>query len=214
MQKRSFAVLGLGKYGKSLAEALYDLGMDVLVCDRSPERVEEFSEKATVAVCCDLGNEEEVKALGLSNVDVVIVAMSSDFAASVLCVVLAKEAGVAKIVAKASSARAASILRRLGADRVIDPEAEGGVRSARILASNSIADFFDMDELCMVKLVPKAAWIGKTLRELDLRRREAVNVIALREAEGAWAFVDPDAPLGERTRMLVAMEKKTLRHFE
>ena len=215
MQKRSFAVLGLGKYGSALAESLYDMGMDVLVADRNQETIQAFSDKSTVAVCCNLADEDDVKALGLGAMDCVVVAMGSDFEASVLCVVTAKELGVPQIVAKASTACKAGVLRKVGADRIIDPEAENGVRSARILASPLIFDYFDMnDNLCMIEMVPEAGWIGKCLRELNLRAKRGINVIATRDKETSWDFSDPDRPITKETRLLVALRKRDLHVYQ
>ena len=212
MKKLSVGILGLGKYGRSLAEGLYDLGMDVMVADRDPDLIADFGAKSTVAVRCDLAEEEDVKALALQNLDIVVVAMSSDLAASILCVAVAKEAGVPLVIAKASTARTASILRRVGADRTIDPEKESGMRSARVLASPNILEFFDVDEnLCLLEMPLREGWAGRTLKELDLRRRLGLNVIAWHAPGRPWSFVDPALPLPEGDTLLVALEKKSLR---
>ena len=212
MEKKSVAVLGLGQFGRSLAESLYDLGMDVLVADQDEQLIADFADKSTVAVRCDLSEEDEIKALSLHNMDIVIVAMSTDLAASILCVSVAKELGVPFVLAKASTPRRATILRRVGADRIIDPEKDSGVRTARVLASPNILEFFDVDEnLCLIEMPVQQDWLGKSLHELDLRRRRGFNVIAVRRAPEAWAFVDPEKPLMEEETLLVAMEKKVLR---
>ncbi|MBR1407549.1 MAG: TrkA family potassium uptake protein [Clostridia bacterium] len=212
MEKQSIAVLGLGQFGRSLAEGLYDLGMDVLVADHDEELIADFAGKSTVAIRADLSEEDEIKALGLQSMDMVIVAMSTDLAASILCVSVAKELGVPFVMAKASTARRASILRRVGADRIIDPEKESGIRTAHVLASPNILEFFDVDEnLCLIEMPVQPDWLGKSLHELDLRRRRGFNVIAVRRAPEAWAFVDPEKPLKEEETLLVAMEKKALR---
>ena len=211
MEKKSIAVLGLGKYGASLAAGLYDLGMDVLVADQDEERVQDFAERSTVAVTCDLSDEGAVRALGLQNMDTVVVAMAANFEATVLCVVLAKELGVPFVVAKASSPRMGSVLQRVGADRVIDPEAESGLRSARAIASPAILDIFADDEnLCILEMTPKDGWLGRNLSELNLRRHFGLNVIAVREGERKWVFPDPAQPLGREMKMLVALEKRSL----
>ena len=168
---KSIAVLGLGKYGSSLANNLYDMGADVMVVDCNKDKIQEFSEKATIAVLADLANEEEVKELGLSNMDIVVVTMGSDLEASIICVMEAKEQGVPVVMAKASSERMSIILQRIGADRIINPEYETGMRTARILTSSSFLDFFAVDEkLCLVKMIPKQKWIEKNLKELNLRK--------------------------------------------
>ena len=144
--KKSVAVLGLGNYGKSLAEKLYDMGADVLVVDKDENLIKEFSSKCSAAICADLCNEEAVAALGLKNMDVVITSVAKNLTASIIAVAVAKEQGVPLIIAKSSSDRMSSILLRVGANKVIDPEEEGGVRSARILMSSSFKDFFELDD--------------------------------------------------------------------
>ena len=128
---KSFAVLGLGKFGRSLAENLYSLGMDLMVVDRDPERIREFSSKSTVAVCANLENEEEIQALDLKHMDMVVVCMGTSLAPSVMCVLEAKNQGVPFVMAKALSTQMGTILKKVGADQVINPEAESGVRVAR-----------------------------------------------------------------------------------
>ncbi len=211
MEKKSIAVLGLGQFGRSLAEGLYDLGMDVLVADNDEELIADFAGKSTVAIHADLSEEDEIKALGLQSMDMVIVSMSTDLAASILCVSVAKELGVPFVLAKASTSRRASILRRVGADRIIDPEKESGMRTAHVLASPNILEFFDVDEnLCLLEMPVQTDWVGKNLRELDLRRKRGLNVIAVRRAPQSWVFVNPEKALEDGETLLVALEKKAL----
>lgn len=209
--KKSVAVLGLGKYGKSLAEGLYRLGADVLAVDQNRKTVEEFADKCTSAVCADLSDEEAVTSLGLKNMDIVVVAMGGNLSASIMSVAVAKEQGVPVVVAKSSSERMSALLRKVGADKILDPEGEGGMRSARILLSRSFKDFFALDEnMYLVELIVKKEWIGKNLIELDLRHKENLNVVAQKEPGKPWRFVDPHTPLAAESVLLVAMEKKDM----
>ena len=206
--KKSVAVLGLGKYGRSLSENLYNLGADVLAVDRREEVVQDFSDKCTTAVCANLANEDEVTALGLKDMDIVVIAMGDDLAASIMSVTVAKEQGVPLVVAKTSSDRMTSILLKVGADKILDPEGEGGARSARILLSSSFKDYFKLDDnMYMVEMTPKEEWIGKTLVELDLRNRTSLNVVAERKKGGLWHFVSPKDPVEEDSKLLIVMEK-------
>ncbi len=212
--KKSVAVLGLGKYGRSLSENLYQMGADVLAVDNNEELVNEFSDKCTSAVCANLTNEEEVAALGLKNMDIVVVAMGRNLAASILSIAVAKEEGVPLVVAKSSSERMSAILRKVGADKIVDPEGEGGSRSARILISNSFQDFFRLDDnMYMIEMKPKKDWIGKNLIELDLRKRWNINVVAARKKGELWQFVDPQAPFTEDCALLIVIEKKHMKKF-
>ena len=211
----SIAVLGLGKYGRSLAESMYALGADVMVVDANENLINEFSSKSTVAVCADLGNEDEVKELGLGNMDIVCTAMGSNLAASILSVSIAKDQGVPFVIAKSGSQRMASILKKVGVDKVVDPENENGQRSARILASSSVLDFFDVDgNLCMVEIKPKKKWLNKSLAELNIRKENNINVVGMKSKSDKWAFADPHCPITESTTLLVVMEKKALKDFQ
>ncbi|SFC48388.1 potassium channel family protein [Butyrivibrio sp. YAB3001] len=208
MIKKSIAVLGLGKYGCSLAESLYSLGEDVLVADKNETVVRDMSPKVTSAVCANLDNEDEVTALGLQNMDIVITCMGGNLSASILSVAIAKEKGVPVVIAKASSDRMKMILERVGADKIICPEEEGGVRSARILTSQYIRDYFEIDEnLCMIELQPKKAWIGKDLIELNLRKKYNMNVAAIKRQGGNWSYVDPSHKLREDNLLMIIIEK-------
>lgn len=186
---KSVAILGLGNYGRSLAENLFAMGADVLVADRNEELIRDFSSRITAAVCVDLSVEEEVKQLGLQNMDIVVTAMGQDLAPSVMCTVIAKEAGVPLVVSKASSNLMASILKRVGADKVINPEKESGLRSARVLMSSSFFDFFQIDDtINMAELSPKKEWEGKTIRQLNLRRKYNLNVVAIKRRTEAGSL--------------------------
>ncbi len=210
--KKSVAVLGLGNYGKSLAEKLYDMGADVLVVDKDEDLIKEFSSKCSAAICADLCNEEAVAALGLKNMDVVITAVAKNLTASIIAVAVAKEQGVPLIIAKSSSNRMSSILLRVGANKVIDPEEEGGVRSARILMSSSFKDFFEIDDnMYVVEMAPKKDWIGKSLLELGLRKTLNINVIAIKKKGGLWQFSDSKTKFEEDHSLLVVMEKKDVK---
>ncbi len=213
--KKSVAVLGLGKYGRSVAKSLYAIGEDVLVADKDERRIRDISSKVTSAVCANLENEDEVMALGLQNMDIVITAMGGNIAASIMAVSIAKEKGVPLVIAKSSSSRMATILQRVGADKIIDPEKEGGVRSARILASQAIHDYYELDDnLCMVELQPKSAWIGKSLIELDLRKKHNMNIAAIKEKGGEWKYINPSHKLNENNLLMVILEKKDIEKWK
>ena len=206
--KKSVAVLGLGKYGRSLAENLYRMGADVLAVDCNEEIVNEFADRCTSAVCANLANEDEVLSLGLKNMDIVVSAMGGDLAASILSVTVAKEQGVPIVVAKASSDRMATILKKVGADKIIDPEGEGGARSARIMLSSIFKDFYELDEnMYMIEMFPKNEWIGKDLVELDLRGRMNLNIVAVRTKGTPFHFVDPKIPFTKEDILLIVTEK-------
>ncbi len=208
--KKSIAVLGLGKYGMSLAESMYEMGADVLVVDIDEEKVKDASEFSTSAMIADLSDEDEVEALGLKNMDIVAVAMGGNMAPSIMSVAVAKEQGVPLIVAKSSSNRMSSILKKIGADKVIIPEEYGGQQSARILASNNFLDYFQVDKtLSMVEMNPLKKWVGKDLRQLNIRKNYGVNVIAVKENEH-WKIIEPDRIMNANDELLIVAEKDNL----
>lgn len=208
---KSVAVLGLGKYGRSLAENLYLMGADVLAVDSDPDLIEEFADKCTSAVCANLANEDEVVALGLKSMDIVVCAMGGNLAASIMAVAVAKEQGVPIVVAKASTPRMASLLKKVGANKVLDPEGQGGHRSAQILMSSLFKDFFELDSnMFMIEMAPKKEWIGKTVLELNLRKTMQLNVVAVKSKGGLWHFVEPTSRFTEKSVVLIVVEKKDL----
>ncbi|MBQ7541270.1 MAG: TrkA family potassium uptake protein [Clostridia bacterium] len=208
---KSVAVLGLGEFGQSLAENLAILGADVMVVDRDRELVQEFSSKVTVCVCADLADEQQLNELGLSNMDTVVVAMGASLAASVMSVMVAKEQNVPYVMAKASSPSMAAILMKVGADKVFNPEEESGLRTAQLLVSSAFLNLFNVDDdFSIVEMLPKRKWIGKSLIQLDLRRKYNVNVIAVSREQGNWHFIDPTVPIEDGMRLLVASERKDL----
>lgn len=210
--KKSVAVLGLGKYGKSVAENLYRMGSDVLAVDCNEEVVKDFADRCTSAICANLANEEEVLSLGLKNMDIVVSAMGGDLAASILSVTVAKEQGVPIVIAKASSDRMAIILKKIGADKIIDPEGEGGARSARIMLSSIFKDFYELDDnMYMIEMAPKAEWIGKDLIELDLRGKMNLNIVAVRRKGSPLHFVDPKTPFTKDDILLIVTEKNNIK---
>lgn len=208
---KSIAVLGLGKYGTSLVRTLNEMGADVLAVDKNEALVNEIADCCSAAVCADVSNEEALVSLGLKDMDIVVVAMAQNLESSILAVAVAKDLKVPYIVAKSSSQRMSTILRKVGADSVVIPEEYAGVRSATILFSETVHDYFQLgNSLCMIEMVPLKEWVGKTLTELNLRIRDNINVVARRDVNNSWMLIDPGKPLEENSKLLVVMEQKTL----
>ena len=208
--KKSIAVLGLGKYGASLAKNMYEMGADVLIVDQDHDKLKELNGFCTAAVCADITNEDEVISLGLKNMDIVAVAMAGNLAASIMAVAVAKEQGVPLIVAKSSSDRMTSILKKIGANKVIVPEEYGGEQSARILSSDTFLDYFEVDgNLCMIEINPLQKWIGKNMMELNVRKNYNANVIALKRGS-SWKILDPAEALNADDLLLIVVERKDL----
>ena len=132
-EEKSYVIFGISKFGRSVAEELTQAGMHVLAVDQDPDKVAQVADTVAMAVVGDVTDQKEMEPLGLSNFDAAIVATTGDLSASVMGVILAKEAGIPLVVAKASDEMQAKVFERLGADRVIIPEKESGARVARTL---------------------------------------------------------------------------------
>ena len=212
--KKSIAVLGLGKFGRSLARSLSSLGADVLAVDQNETLVKEIADFCSEAVCADLTNEESLNALGLKDMDIVVVAVGRNLEASIFAVSAAKEQGVPLVMAKSISVRMSTILRRIGADKVILPEEYAGNRTAVTLMSESVLDYFQVDDsLCMIEMKPHSEWVGKTMAELDIRKNYHANVLAEKDADGKWMMADPERAIMEDSVLLVILEHKDLGRF-
>ena len=209
--KKSIAVLGLGRFGQFVTTALCRLGADVLIADNDEETIQRLSPMVSCAVNADLNEPDAIRNLGIGDVDTVIVAMGSSLESSIMCVMVAKEMGIPHVIAKAASLRMGEILRRVGADEIIYPEKESAEATARRLLSSDFLEFFDLgSELCVCSLKPKKDWIGKTLRELKLRDRYRLNIVAVRENGTTSASPDPDEPLSASCELFAVPERASL----
>ncbi len=212
---KSIAVFGIGRFGRSLALTLSESGADVMVVDGDENVIEKIADKVTYAIKADLKSAEAIQALGLEDMDAVVVAMGSDLKASIMSVMVSKEMGVPFVMAKAADDRMGAILTKVGADKIIYPEEETGERTARVLASDTFAELFDIDDnLSIIEMHPKKEWIGKNLIELNLRGRFNVNVIAIKDANKMHSSIDPKKPLTEDDMLYVIMDKKDIRNIQ
>lgn len=209
--RKEFVVFGLGKFGLSVAKALADNGCQVMVVDSDRSRVEKIAEDVTYAVCTDVTDSDAIHSLGIGNFDGAIVAIGENMEASVLVTIIAKEMGIPYVLAKATTELQAKVLKKVGADKIIFPEKETGIR----IANNLISDnFFDAIELSakysMMDLDIPEEWVGKTLRELNLRATKKINVIGIKREEEFEITPDPDMPLTENDMLVVIGRNQTL----
>ena len=201
---KTYAVLGLGRYGRAVAEELVNNGAEVLAVDIDQNRVNSAIETIPVCKCANITEPETIKRLGISNVDVVIVAMASNLEASVLAVTLCKEAGVGTVIVKCGNEMHQKILSAVGADKVIFPEKESGTRLAKNLLTSGFSEMIELsDDVSMVEINIKDEWVGKTLIELSLRKRYTINVVAIRMGEHITTTVDPSLPLEKGMELIV-----------
>lgn len=192
MGKKQFAVIGLGRFGSSVASSLYRLGYDVLAIDVNEEIVQKFSDRVTHVVQADTTDENVLKALGIRNFDVVVVAIGGDIQANLMTTVLLKENGVPYIVAKAQNDLHGKMLEKIGADRVVYPERDMGMRVAHNLASTNVLDYIELSpDLSLMEITVPHALEGLTLAEADLRARYQVNVVAVKRGDNVLVPPDP-----------------------
>ncbi len=201
---KTYAVFGLGRYGKAVAEELVNNGAEVLAVDMNQNNVNNAIETIPICKCADITEPEVIKRLGISNIDVVIIAMASNLEATVMAITLCKEAGVPTIIVKCGNEMHQKILSRVGADQVIFPEKESGTRLAKNLLTSGFAEMIELsDEVSMVEINVKDEWIGKTLIELSLRKKYSINVVAIRKGDLISTTVDPTLPLEQGTELIV-----------
>lgn len=174
-------VLGLGIFGASIAKALVEKGCEVLAIDEDEEKVKEISDVVTQAVQADATDEKTLRALGVDKMDIAIVSTGEDMEASILITLLMKELGIKTIVAKAISPSHGTVLRKVGATRVVFPERDTGVRVAKSLATPDILEHIVLSpEYSILEVHAPKSFIGRTLGEIDVRAKHGVNIIAIK----------------------------------
>ena len=209
--KKSYAVFGLGRYGMAVAEELVKSGADIIAVDNDEANVNAAAEKIPVCKCADVTDAAVIRELGISNVDVVIIAMARNFEASVMATMLCKEAGVKTIIAKCSDEMHKKILKSVGADNVVLPENESGTRLAKNLLSSGFMDVIELSKnVSMVEIDVHDNWVGKSLIELNLRRKYSVNVVAIRKGEEVYVDIDPTKPLEKEMQLIVIADTNKL----
>lgn len=210
-RNQSFIIFGLGKFGESIATELSLAGAEVLAVDIDKERVHEISATVTRAVVANVCDAEAMHELGISNMDVAIIAITGHLDASILATIFCKEAGVPFICAKSRDSIHSKILEKIGADKIIIPEQESGIRIARQILTGNLIDIVEISEtIRMAEISMRQDWIGHTLRELDFRNKHNVNVIALRQNGEILVTPDPDLPLNDQMSLLIIADQKAL----
>lgn len=191
---KSFAVIGIGRFGASVARELFRRGNEVLAVDSDDDTIQRIKDDVTHAVVSDATEESVLRAIGVRNFDCAIVSIASDIQDSVLVTLLLKELGVKYVIAKSQSRLHTKVLERIGADKVVFPEMDMGQRLAQTLANDSIIDFIELSpDFSIVEIVPPQKWLGQTLAALNVRARFGVNVLAIRGEDGNIITISPSA---------------------
>ena len=212
---KSYAVFGLGRYGTAVAKELASNGAEVLAVDIDEEIVNEAAAEIPFCKCADVTDPEVLRQLGISNFDVVIISMATNLEASVMATMLCKEMGVKTVISKCSSDMNCKILSKVGADKVIFPEQESGIRLAKNLVSSGFVDILDIsNDVSMVELEVRPEWENKSLIELNLRKKYSINIVSIIENDKVDVIIDPEMPLKRSMRLIVIADTAKLRKLK
>lgn len=204
MAVREIAVFGLGRMGSSIAETFSQRGGHVIAIDKNQKNVDEISDKVAYAIRADVSDVDTIKNLGITNVDAAVVAMSQNLEASIIAIIVCKEMNIPYVIAKAQNQLQADILTKVGADKIIFPEVQMGERVALSLMYGNFVDALTLsDEFSIIETSVPKKWVGKTLIELDVRKKYGFNVIATRTDGKLSIDVKADAPLNEGQEIIV-----------
>ena len=204
LKKKTYAVFGLGRYGKAVAKELVENGMEVLAVDNDMKIVNDAAAYLPVCKCADVTDPEVISRLGIGNIDTVIVCMASNLEASVMAVTLCKEAGVRTVIAKSANEMHQKILLRIGAEQVVLPENESGIRLAKNLLCSGFIDMISLSkDVSMEEIDVKGDWVGKNLIELNLRKRYDINVVAVKKGGTVQVNINPEQKLDAETTLIV-----------
>ncbi len=205
MKQKTFAIIGLDRFGYNLAINLQKTGHEVIGVDADAEKVRRVADLITHAAIGDPTDEEVLRTLGIRNADVAVVALTENIQSGVLVTLMLKEMGMNQVIAEATSEIHGRILTKVGADRIIYPEKDMAEKLARSLGETNIVDYIDLsDEYSIMELHTPRAWAGKSLRELNVRAKYNITVIACRDANGALNLSPaPDAPLEANGALVV-----------
>lgn len=202
--KKTYAVFGLGRYGRAVARELVENGMEVIAVDADQKIVNDAAAYLPVCKCADVTDSEVISRLDIGNIDTVIVCMASNLEASVMAVTLCKEAGVKNVIAKCANEMQQKILLRVGADKVVFPENESGIRLAKNLLSSGFIDMISLSkDVSMIEIDVRDEWCGKNLIELNLRKKYGFNIVAIKKGEKVNVNINPEQPLEEETTLIV-----------
>ena len=209
---KQIAILGLGRFGRALARTLVEMGHDVMGVDANEAVVEKMAPVLTNCVQADVMDEQTLLSLGVTNFDIVVVGIgNSDMQASIFTTLMLKEMGVEHVVCKVSSNKHARILLKLGADRVVYPERDMGMRFAHSIAQSDVLEFIELsEEYSMMEINAPKYLIGKSLKESDVRSKYNINIVAIKRGKKIMVNPSPDVVLEQGDVLLAIGETKAL----
>ncbi len=210
-----YAIIGMGRFGRSVATTLRQLGHEVLIIDKDEDRLRRVADDVTHAVQLDSTDEEALRSVGITNFDAVVVAIGAGIQESILTTLLLKELGCKRVVTKAASEQQAKVLERIGADMVVRPERDMGTRLAHTLVSPSVLDYFEVSPTFSIEElgIPERL-AGRTLGQLDLKARFGVSVLLIRRDSQLLIAPAPDTVLLSGDVLIVVGENRQLSRLE
>lgn len=214
---KKFAVIGLGKFGFHVAKELYNEGNEVVAIDKDPDLVQEIDPYCTEAIVMDASDKEKLRSLGLDEMDGVVVSVGSDISRSVLVTLYLQEIGVHNVLAKAVDEDHGKVLKKVGASAVIHPEKEIAVKVAQGLSRPNILDFIPLiEDYHILQIAPPPSFVGRSLRQLDLRAKHNINVIAIEEIipENTVLVPSPDFVIKDSDILIVLGKTQDIRHIK
>ncbi|MBP3949862.1 potassium channel family protein [Bacillus suaedae] len=213
--KKQFAVIGLGRFGSSVCKELYRMGHEVLAIDTNEDKVNEFVSSSTHAVIADATDEKVLKNLGLRNFEHVVVAIGDNIQSSILCTLLLKELEVPQVWVKAQNTYHHKVLDKIGADRIIHPEYDMGIRIAQHLTSEKIIDYIELSsEYSIVELIATNKIANQSIIALDIRAKYGCTILAIKRGEEMNISPYPDDVIEQNDILIVIGHKNDLKRFE
>lgn len=215
LKNKQFVVFGLGRFGMSVATTLSEAGYEVMAVDKNEEAIQEISSVVTHAVQADATDADTLRSLGIRNFDIAVVAIGRDIQSSIMVTLLLKELGVAYVVAKASSDLHEKVLNKLGADRIVSPEQDMGVRIATNLMSGNIMDYIQLSqEYSVVEIMALPEWTNQTISELDMRVKYGLNIIAIERNKQITITPGADFVLHDKDILVVVGANEQIQNIE
>ena len=203
--KKEFLVIGLGQFGTALTKQLYEEGASVLVIDKDPDKINEIDAFCTQAVCADATDERALERLGIKNLDIAVVCIASEIEASVFITLALKQMGLPLVIAKAQNDKHKHILEKIGADRVIVPEEEIGIKLAGNLTRPNMVEILSLNEqFRIIEIKTPAKWQNKSLIQLKLTTTERVTILLVKRGDQIIVTPGGDCVLLEGDILLIS----------
>ncbi|ARK31536.1 potassium channel family protein [Halalkalibacter krulwichiae] len=215
MVKKQFAVIGLGRFGSSVCKELYKQGHQVLAIDSNEEKVNEMTRYSTHSAIANATDEKALQSLGIRNFDYVVVAISGDIQSSILCTLVLKEFGVENVWVKAQNYYHQRVLEKIGADRIVHPEQDMGIRIAQHLTSEKIVDYIELSaDYSIVELIATNKVAKKSLIDLDIRAKYGCTILGIKRGEDINIAPTPTDHIERDDILIVIGHKNDLKRFE